>query len=159
MNGSDHHVATVLYVDDDELARKYFKLSFGTDYHVLTADGADAALDMLRDVDFRIDVVVTDYQMPGRDGGELLGQIEKEFPHIVRILVTAYADKNLLLKAAGSGEIFRILEKPLDVAVVKNSLHMAVELSRARNDRKQRFTAINETLSFSRTSSIRRLPR
>jgi two-component system response regulator PhcR len=148
MSGFDQHVATILYVDDEELARKYFMRSFGADYHVMTADGADAAIGVLRNADLRIDVVVTDYQMPGRDGGELLRQIEQEFPHIVRILLTAYANKNLLLKTVNSGEIFRILEKPLDVAAIRNALRRAVELARMRNDRKQRFMAIDETLAF-----------
>jgi two-component system response regulator PhcR len=35
---------TVVYVDDEELARKYFARSAGSAYEVLLADGADEAL-------------------------------------------------------------------------------------------------------------------
>jgi two-component system response regulator PhcR len=148
MNVFDETAATILYVDDEALACKYFARSVGSDYHVLTAPSADAAIAILQNAEYRIDVVVTDYQMPGRDGGELLRQIEREFPHVVRILVTAYADKSLLLETVNSGEIFRILEKPLDVVEVRSALRKAAELARTRNERKNRFMAIDETLAF-----------
>src|SRR4051812_33438618 len=101
--------ATILYVDDEDLARKYFARVVGTHYKILTAAGADEAIAMLQDKDLRIGVLVTDYRMPGRDGGSLLRQIEEDHPHIVRILVTAYADKDVVLNTVNSGEIFRIL--------------------------------------------------
>jgi two-component system response regulator PhcR len=138
----------ILYVDDEELACKYFARSVGADYHVITATSSDAAMEFLHQSDSKIDVVVTDFQMPGRDGGDLLRQIEQEYPHVVRILVTAYADKNLLLKTVNSGEIFRILEKPLDLNEVKISLRKATELARTRSERHSRLMAIEETLGF-----------
>ena len=140
--------ATILYVDDEDIACKYFARFFETEYTVLTATGATEALNVLRSGELRVDVIVTDFRMPHMDGGELLRRIELEFPNIVRILVTAYADKNLLLAMVNSGEIFRILEKPLDIEEVKASLRKAVELSRLRHERKLRFMAIDETLVF-----------
>ena len=88
---------TILYVDDEEMAQKYFARLLDKDYEVLTASDVDTALDMLRDTTKQIDIVVTDYRMPGRDGGDLLRQIELEFPHVVRILLTAYANREVLL--------------------------------------------------------------
>jgi two-component system response regulator PhcR len=148
MSDIEHTAANILYVDDEELACKYFVRSVGPEFHVVTAASADAAMEILQREDNRVDVVVTDYQMPGRDGGDLLRQIEHEFPHMVRILVTAYADKNLLLRTVNSGEIFRILEKPLDVNEIRSSLRKALEMARTRNERKSRFMAIEETLGF-----------
>ncbi|MDR3482249.1 MAG: hybrid sensor histidine kinase/response regulator [Burkholderiaceae bacterium] len=140
--------ANVLYVDDEELACKYFARAVAADYRVVTASGADGAIEILRQPDSAIDVVVTDFQMPGRNGGDLLRQIELEFPHVVRILVTAYADKKLLLQTVNSGEIFRILEKPLDLVDLRSALRKATDMARIRNDRMSRFMAIEETLGF-----------
>ena len=123
---------TVVYVDDEELARKYFARAAGSDYEVLLADGADEAMTILRCEGARVVVLVTDFRMPGRDGGDLLRQVAEEFPQIVRILVTAYADKDVLLQTVNSGEVFRILEKPLSVGDVRNVLRLAVERSRER---------------------------
>ena len=148
MSDTQQTIANILYVDDEELACKYFARSIGSDFHVITAPSSDAAMEVLQQPDNRIDVVVTDFQMPGRNGGELLQQIEQEYPHIVRILVTAYADKNLLLQTVNSGEIFRILEKPLNVTDVKTALRKAIELARTRSERQNRLMAIEETLGF-----------
>lgn len=116
---------TVVYVDDEELARKYFARSAGSDYEVLLADGADEAMSILRREGPRVAILVTDFRMPGRHGGDLLRQVSQEYPHIVRILVTAYADKDALTEADNSGEVFRIVEKPLGVGKVRAVLASA----------------------------------
>jgi two-component system response regulator PhcR len=116
---------TVVYVDDEELARKYFARSAGSDYEVLLAVGADEAMSILRREGARVAIMVTDFRMPGRHGGDLLRQVSQEYPHIVRILVTAYADKGALLEVVNSGEVFRILEKPLGVRKVREVLASA----------------------------------
>lgn len=118
-SGKQAASATVLYVDDEELAQKYFLRTFGTDYGIYTAANVDTAIELLRDTTKQIDIVVTDYRMPVRDGGELLRHIELEFPHIIRIVVTAYANREVLLGTLNSGKIFRILEKPLDTVVTR----------------------------------------
>lgn len=148
MDQIDHGAATILYVDDEELALKYFARAVGSDFTVLTASSADAAIDILQNPEHRIAVLVTDFRMPGRDGGSLLRQIEAEYPHIVRILVTAYADKELLLETVNSSEIFRILEKPLDLPKARSILRMACDRARERMVRQERLTAIDETLGF-----------
>jgi two-component system response regulator PhcR len=116
---------TVVYVDDEELARKYFARAAGSDYEVLLASGADEAISILRREGGRVAILVTDFRMPGRHGGDLLRQVSQEYPHILRILVTAYADKDALLEAGNSGDVFRILEKPLGVSKVRAVLASA----------------------------------
>ena len=144
----EHDFVTILYVDDEELARKYFTRSFGADYEVLTASGADAAIEILQDKDKQVSILVTDYRMPSRNGGDLLRQIACEFPYVVRILVTAYADREVLLDTANTGEVFRIIEKPLDLDEVRIALRLASELSRERITRQQKLMAIDDTLAF-----------
>ncbi|REE19794.1 two-component system response regulator PhcR [Paraburkholderia sp. BL27I4N3] len=123
---------TVVYVDDEELARKYFARSAGRDYDVLLAGNADEAMSILRREGARVTILVTDFRMPGRHGDDLLRQVSQEYPHIVRILVTAYADSNALLGAVNSGEVFRILEKPLGVATVREVLASAATAAVSR---------------------------
>lgn len=123
---------TVVYVDDEELARKYFARSAGSDYEVLLAASADEAASILRSEGARVAVLLTDFRMPGRHGGDLLRQVAQGYPHIVRILVTAYADKDALQEAGNAGEIFRVLEKPLGVSKVREVLAAAVAASGLR---------------------------
>lgn len=146
MTNSEHFPITILYVDDEELARKYFTRTLETEFNVITASGVDEALEIL-DREY-IGVLVTDYQMKGKDGGDLLREVALSFPHLVCILVTAYANKNLLLETVNASEIFRILEKPLNLIQIRQVLHLATNLARDRATHKQRLVAINETLAF-----------
>ncbi|MBI3228620.1 MAG: hybrid sensor histidine kinase/response regulator [Burkholderiales bacterium] len=148
MEELEHKAITILYVDDERMACKYFASAVGTDYEVLTALSADAALEILADPHNRVGVLVTDYRMPGRDGGDLLRQVEREYPQIVRILVTAYVDKSVLLETINSGEIFQILEKPLGLMEIRRVLRMASALARERSAKQQKLMAIDETLAF-----------
>ncbi|MET3244336.1 two-component system response regulator PhcR [Burkholderia sp. OAS925] len=123
---------SVVYVDDEELARKYFARAAGSDYEVLLASGADDAMSILRREGARVAVLVTDFRMPDRHGDDLMRQVSEEYPHIVRILVTAYAENHALLEAVTSGGVFRILEKPLGVAVVREVLASAITAAALR---------------------------
>ena len=140
--------ATVLYVDDEELACKYFAHVAGARYHVLTSTGVDAALALLDEASERIDVLVTDYRMPGRLGSELLQETGQRHPHIVCMLATAYADKQVLLELINAGSLFRLLEKPLDTAELLRALALAVQAGRERAARRQGLLAIDESLAF-----------
>ena len=143
-----HRKDRILYVDDEELACKYFQRTAGSEFELITVNSANDAIALLQQMHAHIGVIVTDYRMPGRDGGDLLRQIQREFPSLVRILVTAYADKNLLLDTVNSGEVFRILEKPIDITEVRKTLRLAVDVARERLANRQRLSAINETLAF-----------
>jgi two-component system, response regulator PhcR len=132
MSETQQALPTVVYVDDEELARKYFARSAGSGYEVLLADGADEAMAILRREGARVTILASDFRMPGRHGDDLLRQVAQEFPQIVRILVTAYADKDALQEAVNSGQVFRILEKPLSVSTVREVLALATTASTSR---------------------------
>ncbi|MBB5606166.1 MULTISPECIES: response regulator [unclassified Janthinobacterium] len=144
----DDSRATVLYVDDEELACKYFSHTVGARYRVLTAPGVDAALALLVGTGGEVDVLVTDYRMPGRLGSELLQEVARLYPHIVCMLVTAYADKQVLLELINGGTLFRLLEKPFDMPSMLNALQLAVQTGRERAARRQGLMAIDESLAF-----------
>ena len=144
----DDSRATVLYVDDEELACKYFSHAVGVRYRVLTAPGVDAALALLAATGGEVDVLVTDYRMPGRLGTELLQEVARLYPHIVCMLVTAYADKKVLLELINGGTLFRLLEKPFDMSSMLNALQLAVQTGRERAARRQGLMAIDESLAF-----------
>lgn len=141
---------TVLYVDDEDLARKYFGRAFGNDYRVLTAPGVDAALELLGE--HEVDVLITDYRMPGRVGSELLREAERAWPGLVRILVTAYADKDVLMETVNGGDVFRVLEKPVRQDTLREVLRQAcdeaVRRARDRAARDHGLLAVEETVAF-----------
>ena len=139
---------SVLFVDDDEMSRNHFARAVRDDYRVHLARDADEAMALLHDLGPEIAVLVTDFRMPGRDGGHLLREVGETYPQIVRILVTAYADKDMLLQTFNTGDLFRILEKPLRVESVREVLRQAVTRYAERETRQQRLLAMDETLAF-----------
>ncbi|MFT4069714.1 ATP-binding protein [Paraburkholderia sp.] len=139
---------SVLFVDDEEMSRNHFARAIRADYCVHVAQSADEAIEVLGQYGSEIAVLVTDYRMPGRDGDDLLRQVAHEYPQIVRILVTAYADKDMLLQTVNTGDVFRILEKPLRTDKVREVLQLAIARYAERETRQQRLLAMDETLAF-----------
>ncbi|ASW00590.1 hybrid sensor histidine kinase/response regulator [Paraburkholderia aromaticivorans] len=139
---------SILFVDDDEMSRNHFARAMSADYNVHVARDADEAMTVLSRYGAEIAVLVTDFRMPGRDGDDLLREVAQAYPQIVRILVTAYADKDMLLQTVNTGDVFRILEKPLRTDMVREVLQLATARYTERETRQQRLLAMDETLAF-----------
>jgi two-component system response regulator PhcR len=148
MSDTTQRPFSILFVDDEEMSRNHFARAISADYCVHVAQSADEAIAVLSQYGAEIAVLVTDYRMPGRDGDDLLRQVAQEYPQIVRILVTAYADKDMLLKTVNTSDVFRILEKPLRTEKVREVLQLAIARYAERETRQQRLLAMDETLAF-----------
>ena len=99
-----------LSVDDEEIILSCLQEMFAGDYTLFTAPDALTALAVLGRE--RIDVIVSDYKMPGMDGLWLLVEVKKRHPDVIRVLMTAYADMQLVIRAMNEGEIHRFISKP-----------------------------------------------
>ena len=112
------HQLSVLLIDDEELVRMATaEMIRDLGHSVVEASGGAEALARL-DSGLSVDLVVTDYKMPGIDGGELSRRIRKTHPHIPVLLITGYAGPtddimNLprLAKPFGQAEIAAALEE------------------------------------------------
>lgn len=100
----------ILIVDDSALILSSLQEMFGRDFTIFTAPGAQEALSILGST--AIDVIVTDFQMPGMDGLSLLIEVKRRHPTVIRVLMTAYADMQLVIRAMNEGEIHRFIAKP-----------------------------------------------
>jgi signal transduction histidine kinase/ActR/RegA family two-component response regulator len=81
---------SVLLVDDEDLVRTATaEMIRDLGHSVAEADGALEALGRI-DGGFQADVVVTDYMMPGMDGGALSRRIAETHPDIAVLLITGY---------------------------------------------------------------------
>ena len=118
----------------------------------MTAAGVDEALAVLGERGHEFAVLVTDYRMPERDGMKLLRAVQRDFRHLVRLLATAYAEKDVAIAAVNQGKVLRILEKPLDEDATREALREALALYRAqafeRSLNEGRVAALRETLGF-----------
>jgi len=88
----------ILLVDDEQAVLRAFSRCFlFSDYPVYLADSGEKALEILESED--INLIISDIRMPGMDGYTLLKKVKKDFPHVIRIILSGYADENILVKA------------------------------------------------------------
>jgi len=143
---------TILFVDDEPQSCKWFARMLADEFTILTAGGVNEALAVLREHEQEVAVLVTDYRMPERDGMELLQAARRQHRHLVRLLATAYAEKEVAIAAVNQGQVFRILEKPLDEAQTRAALREALALHRRQAQERalheSRVLAMRETLGF-----------
>lgn len=142
----------ILFVDDEPQACKWFARLFADEFSIITAGGADEALQLLRERGPAVAVLITDYRMPMKNGLHLLRAAQSEHRHVVRLLATAYAEKDIAVAAINQGRVLQILEKPFDEAQVRSVLREALDMH-AEREREQalsagRAAAMRETLGF-----------
>jgi DNA-binding NtrC family response regulator len=102
--------ARVLVVDDEEMVRASIVALLSRDYDLRAVGSADAARRALAELE--ADVVITDFEMPGESGLELLRALKREHPSIIGMLLTGHADLLQVQTAKKSREIFYLLVKP-----------------------------------------------
>jgi two-component system cell cycle sensor histidine kinase/response regulator CckA len=105
----------LLVVDDLDLVLE-FASSFleQAGYEVLTAVSADAALATLEKETTPVDLVLTDYAMPGRDGLQLIREIAARWPKTKRVIASGYLDDDERARIRQM-EGVRILGKPYSI--------------------------------------------
>ena len=110
---------TVLLVDDDPAVRAVtLQMLESLGYAVIEAcDGIQA----LEKIDQTIDIVVTDFAMPGMTGSELASAIQMKRPQMPIVFVTGYADIDVLGLETAS-----VIQKPFDEATLQNRIITAL---------------------------------
>jgi thioredoxin reductase (NADPH) len=139
----------LLTVDDDpgvsRAVARDLRRRYGQEFRIIRADSAMDALDALRELKLRGDVVaamLADYRMPQLNGIEFLEQAMDLFPRARRALLTAYADTDAAIQAINLVDVDHYLLKPWDPPEEKlyPVVDALVETWRATGD-----TAVEET--------------
>lgn len=117
-------MSTILVVDDDKATRDGVARTLRSDYAVLTAADADAAMAALN-VN-AVDLVLTDLRMPGRDGLSLLRDIIAAYPSIPVILLSAYGSVESAVEAMKDGA-YDFLTKPINLDHLELVVHRALK--------------------------------
>jgi len=131
--------ARLLVVDDEpQQLELYVRRLLRQGYTVFSATSGIEALKILRERE--IDVLITDFQMPGMDGCEIITQALQLYPMLQSIVVTGYSDIKTAINAMGAGA-FNYLQKPIDFAelcvVIEKGLEKRRLLQDVENKQKQ----------------------
>lgn len=123
----------ILFVDDDPALMADMRRCLWAQrdsWELLWAPSGTDALDLLGRTE--IDILVTDLQMSGTDGGALLETARRRHPATARIVLSRSTDHERILGAAGPTQQF--LAKPCDKRLLVGVLTTAVETRRLMAD-------------------------
>jgi CheY-like chemotaxis protein len=118
---------SILVVDDEPDVADLFRQRFrresrqGTFVMHFAASGAEALDRLAGEMQPRLAAVLSDINMPGMDGLELLGEIKQRRPDLPVMMVTAYGDDERRRRATELGAAEFII-KPVDFDQLKEQL-------------------------------------
>jgi CheY-like chemotaxis protein len=116
----------ILVVDDEEAILETMAYTFENDYEVLTSSSAREALERLEREE-PVAVVVSDQRMPEMTGVEFLAKVFERYPTTVRIILTGFADMNVILRAINDGHVYAYITKPWEPEDLKQVVRRAVD--------------------------------
>ena len=118
----------VLVVDDEPDVEALFRQQFRRDlksgrFTMEFAPSAPAALARASDeiVDPSLILILSDINMPGMSGLEMLPKVRAERPDVPVIMITAYGDAETRRKAIEGGAV-GLLTKPIDFALLRHEI-------------------------------------
>ena len=130
----------ILLVDDEEDIRESLKALFETcldEVEVHTAPGGQHALDLMDRQ--TIDLIISDYKMPGMNGLDFLQRAQKKLPNVPRILVTAFPDLDIAIRAINEANIENFFTKPFEPDQVLNVVRTLLHEQRVQEMRERSF--------------------
>jgi CheY-like chemotaxis protein len=122
----------ILVVDDEPDVEVLFRQQFRRDlraerFTMEFAQSGSAALRRISDAEgLSLILVLSDINMPGMSGLELLPQAKSLRPDVPVIMITAYGDADTKRKALENGAE-ALLTKPIDFATLRNEIDRRVE--------------------------------
>jgi two-component system cell cycle sensor histidine kinase/response regulator CckA len=106
---------TILLVEDEDAVRTFAARALGTrGYEVLQAESGEVALDVVREYEGRIDLVVSDVVMPNMDGPTMARELKTLLPGVPIIFVSGYAE-DAFAKNLDPDQEFHFLPKPFSL--------------------------------------------
>lgn len=112
---------TILAVDDDPVVSRSvtrdLRARYGADYRIIPATSGAQALEVLAELTLRdrsVALVASDQRMPGMTGIEMLAEVRRQSPDAKLLLLTAYADTDVAIKAINDIGLDYYMLKPWD---------------------------------------------
>jgi signal transduction histidine kinase len=121
---------TILIVDDEAIIRDLCARIL-KDYHVLQAENGQEALRVLDRNP--VDLILVDIMMPIMNGLDLLQHVKEQNPEQLVIIMTGYADKDIILRAL-KAQADDFIQKPINLLQLKTAIKKALEKKSLRSE-------------------------
>ena len=151
MKTAGTHKPTVLIIDDEEQIRNLLIDVLGTSYQCSDAGSAEEALSALAKTTF--DLIISDIDMGGMSGLELVPRVHSLSPDTVVVMVSGNQDIEFAIKAMRAGAFDYISKPIIDLghleAIIGRAINQSTLLKEKRRDKEQ-----IETLLKQRTEEV-----
>ncbi|MCW9023822.1 MAG: ATPase, T2SS/T4P/T4SS family [Gammaproteobacteria bacterium] len=116
----------ILLVDDEPNVLNALKRVFRQEnYHIMTAGSGEEALKVMDGSVFQL--IISDFNMPVMNGGELLRRVKKQHPETIRIMLTGHADTDAVMSAIKEGAVYKFILKPWNDDDLRVTVSLALE--------------------------------
>ena len=116
----------ILLVDDEPNVVNALRRVFRQEsYRILTAHNGEDALKLLEREQCQL--MISDFKMPGMNGGELMRRTKQLYPDMIRIMLTGHADTDAVVAAIREGAVYKFILKPWNDADLRVTVGLALE--------------------------------
>ena len=143
----ESNAETIVIVDDEEMVLTSLSsfLLLETDYQVETFLSPGEALAFITQRE--VHMVISDYLMPEMDGITFLARVREVKPHVPRIILTGYADKENAIKAINEVGLYQYIEKPWDNDDLQIIIRNGLDKQRLMKNLEEKIREINKAYS------------
>lgn len=135
----------ILVVDDEKDNLQLFIRTLRKDYEVFSAERGMDGIEILKNN--VIDMVISDHKMPEMEGTEFLKNAFEINHEAIRILVTAFADAEILKEAINMGKVHRYIKKPWSPNDLINVVESCFEVYQLNRDNQKLASDLKELFS------------
>jgi DNA-binding NtrC family response regulator len=126
-------MTTIVLVDDEPSILKSLARAFRPEkWNILTYEDPEAALIDLKGKE--VDLIISDYKMPGMSGVEFLNSFKQYNPEAIRLILSGQADLLGLVGAINSAQVFRFVLKPWNDEELLITIKQALEYNRLQKE-------------------------
>ena len=145
----DYRRYPILYIDDERGNLEAFEDEFEEYFTIHTASRGAEGLRVIRGEP--IALVLVDQRMPEMSGVEVLEGIRQMDPQILRVLITAYADIEVVIESINKGHVYRYFRKPWEHEDLRTGIMRGIEHYHSERER--------ERLQAERIENMRKMVR
>lgn len=121
-----NETATILLVDDEINNIQLLKRTFRRKYNILTASNGLEGLEVFKQNKDTISLIVSDHKMPVMEGTEFLEKVNEIAPDVIKILLTGFADVEILTDAVNKCNLFQYILKPFEPEELLNVVEVGL---------------------------------
>ena len=126
---------TILVVDDEIRSVEALERVLEDDFDVRRATSATEAEAVLASE--WVQVVLCDQRMPDITGVEFLSRVRRQWPDVIRMILSGYTDSEDIIDAVNEAGIYQFISKPWNPSDLLLKLHNAVDLFRLQRENEQ----------------------